>query len=658
MESSDFDYRSAFDRNIGWITECELQQLRTKKVAIAGMGGVGGIYLLTLIRMGVENFNIADFDIFEIQNFNRQIGATISNLNCPKVDALAKMARDINPDVKLNIFKSGVTENNLDEFLKDVDIYVDGLDFFVLDIRAKVFKRCQQLNIPAITAAPMGMSAVYFVFMPDKMSFEDYFRFEGLPESERQINFLLGFMPKLYTRKYLVDPTTTDFNKKRGPSTMMACELCAGAVGCEAIKVLLKRGEIYPVPYYHVFDAYMGKFSIGRIPWGNRNPIQRLKRIILKKILAKGKATKPSAFSLSSPQRVIEKIIDLSRWAPSPENVQPWKFEIKNDNHLLIHVENLSVGNQQSFMDILTVITCGILLETMRIVASHYSYACEWTCQKQSERDYLLDVKFNVDNNILADPLFPFVVYRSVDRWNYRSTPLSEREKLSLVAAVGDEFELHWYETPKDKWEIAKINAEATIIRLKTPENLEWNLNALDLKNKYSEDRIPIAATRMDFLAKRLLQWAAKTHARFNSVVNYLGGAYLSGFELDFIPGLNCGAHFVLLPKHDATTYPELEVLLRAGAAAQRFWLTATRLGLVMQPSFAGIVFSYYANHDIEFTQAKALIKKNKKLANKMQRFYGAKNLLFAGRIGLPVSSELKPRSIRKPLDKLLKSKS
>ena len=51
-----FNYEKAFSRNIGWITKEEQQVLRGKKVAIAGAGGVGGVHLLTLARLGVGNF--------------------------------------------------------------------------------------------------------------------------------------------------------------------------------------------------------------------------------------------------------------------------------------------------------------------------------------------------------------------------------------------------------------------------------------------------------------------------------------------------------------------------------------------------------------------------------------------------------------------------
>jgi len=64
MNEHIFDYAQAFSRNLGWITEAEQLRLRYATVAIGGMGGVGGHYLLALARMGVGNFRIADYDHF------------------------------------------------------------------------------------------------------------------------------------------------------------------------------------------------------------------------------------------------------------------------------------------------------------------------------------------------------------------------------------------------------------------------------------------------------------------------------------------------------------------------------------------------------------------------------------------------------------------
>jgi len=151
-----FSYDTAFSRNLGWVTEAEQQRLKNSRVCIAGLGGVGGIYLLTLARLGVGAFSVADFDSFALANFNRQAGATINSLDRPKIEVMIAMARDINPELEIRVFHEGLTSSNVDAFLDDADVYLDGLDFFALDIRKEVFARCAAKGIPATTVAPLA----------------------------------------------------------------------------------------------------------------------------------------------------------------------------------------------------------------------------------------------------------------------------------------------------------------------------------------------------------------------------------------------------------------------------------------------------------------------------------------------------------------------
>ena len=274
--SSVFDYDQAFSRNIGWVTREEQQTLRRKTVAIAGMGGVGGSHLLTLTRLGIGRFHIADLDTFELANFNRQAGAMLSTNGQRKVEVLAKQALDINPDLDLKLFPEGVTQDNLQAFLSTVDVYVDGLDFFSLDIRRAVFAACDRARIPAVTAAPLGMGAALLNFLPGGLNFEQYFRLEGQTEEEQLIRFLLGLSPAMLQRGYLVDPSAVDFARHRGPSTAMACELCAGLAATQVLKILLHRGRVIAAPRGLHLDAYRNKLVTTWRPGGNRHPLQYL----------------------------------------------------------------------------------------------------------------------------------------------------------------------------------------------------------------------------------------------------------------------------------------------------------------------------------------------------------------------------------------------
>ncbi|HOW76242.1 MAG TPA: ThiF family adenylyltransferase [Candidatus Competibacteraceae bacterium] len=274
--TASFDYDIAFSRNLGWVTEAEQAVLRSRRIAIAGLGGVGGSHLLTLTRLGVGKFNIADLDVFELANFNRQAGASLSHIGRTKVEVLRELALDINPELEIRTFTEGVKAENVAEFLEGVDLYVDGLDFFAVDARRQVFGACTEQGIPAITAAPLGMGVALLNFLPGKMTFEEYFGLEGQPMEEQLLRFLLGLSPAMLQMGYLVDPTRVDLAQHRGPSTPMACELCAGLAATHALKILLGRGKTPAAPWGVHFDAYRNQLALTWRPGGHRHPLQRL----------------------------------------------------------------------------------------------------------------------------------------------------------------------------------------------------------------------------------------------------------------------------------------------------------------------------------------------------------------------------------------------
>jgi len=285
-----FSYDVAFSRNIGWFTEAEQARLQNCRVAVGGLGGVGGSHALTLARLGIGQFTITDLDTFDWPNLNRQAGAFASTIGQPKLDAMAKNLADINPDVKLHLMPHGINPDNIDEFLAGADLYMDSLDIFSLEIRRKVFARCRELGIPAVTAAPMGMGTAYLAFHPQGMSFEDYFSLDGFAFEDQILKFIVGVSPSMQQRHYLVDTRSVDLFKKKVPSTAIGIELAAGVACTNAIKLLLNRGDVLVAPRGLHFDAYRNKLIKTWRPWGNRNPIQLFMFWYIRRLLAKVRA--------------------------------------------------------------------------------------------------------------------------------------------------------------------------------------------------------------------------------------------------------------------------------------------------------------------------------------------------------------------------------
>ena len=286
MNKKDDFYQNAFSKHFGLISAEEQEKLKNSKVAIAGLGGVGGIYLLNLVRTGIGNFHIADFDIFETSNINRQIGANIHSLGRPKIEVMEEMAKSINPYIYVKSFKEGINNENLDEFLKGVNVVLDGLDFFNIKDRLFLFKKARERNIYVITSPPIGFGASLLAFSPKGMNFEEYFDIkEGMSEKEMLLSFGLGLSPSLLHRKYF-KPSLINFAEQKGPSLTIGILSCANLGICEAVKIILNK-KINPAPFSTQFDPFIQKYKKVYLRKGNKSWKQLLKKWFIKRKLKK-----------------------------------------------------------------------------------------------------------------------------------------------------------------------------------------------------------------------------------------------------------------------------------------------------------------------------------------------------------------------------------
>jgi molybdopterin/thiamine biosynthesis adenylyltransferase len=284
---SRWSYEEAFSRNVGLIDREEQQRLRSSRVSIVGMGGVGGVHLITLARLGVSQFTIADPDTFGAVNFNRQYGATTRSLGRNKAEVMAEEARAINPEVEVTVLPGGIGPENVGQFLDGADVLVDGIDFFELPVRRLLFRQARERGLWAVTAGPLGFSTAWLTFSPTGMSFDDYFDLhDNMSRSDQLIAFLVGLAPQATQRVYM-DLREADPYRRRGPSAGLACQLCSGVVAAEVAKILLGRPHLRPAPAYSQFDAYRHLFRKGRLRWGNRGLVQRLKRWLARKEFAR-----------------------------------------------------------------------------------------------------------------------------------------------------------------------------------------------------------------------------------------------------------------------------------------------------------------------------------------------------------------------------------
>lgn len=277
----------AFSRNEGLISRAEQSRLERACVAIPGVGGVGGWHALTLARQGVGRFRLADFDSFSMANINRQAGAFVSTLGRRKVDVIKEMILDIHPSASVTVFHEPIGASNVSTFLDGADVVLDGIDFFALEARRRVFAAARARGIWALTAGPIGFGAAFVAFAPDQgMTFEEYFAFDRFSsEIDRLIAFALGLAPRGLHTPYM-DLSRVDVSERRGPSAALACQLCGSMLAMETLSLLLGWSPPKAAPSYSQLDLRRRTWTHGRLRWGNRGPVQRLKHALLRRFLS------------------------------------------------------------------------------------------------------------------------------------------------------------------------------------------------------------------------------------------------------------------------------------------------------------------------------------------------------------------------------------
>ena len=275
---SGYDYDEAFSRNIGLLSEEEQARVRGARVAVAGLGGVGGNHVLALARIGFGSFSLADLDHFELANMNRQAGASVDTLGRSKVEVTAEIVRAINPDADLRLFPHGIAKENIGDFLDGAVAAVDGIDFFNMDARRLLFREARARGIHALTSAPVGFGATLHVFSPTGMSFDRYFDVhDGMSLPAQLIQFVLGLAPERAHRSYF-PPGALDFEKRRAPSLAPGCLLASVLVATAIANLVVKKRPTKVVPHFSQFDPLVQTYKTGYLRGGNRNPKQRAKR--------------------------------------------------------------------------------------------------------------------------------------------------------------------------------------------------------------------------------------------------------------------------------------------------------------------------------------------------------------------------------------------
>lgn len=144
-----------FDRIVALIGEDNLNKIKEKHILVIGVGGVGGYVVESLVRSGIENITLVDYDTIDISNINRQIIAKENNVGKLKVEAFKERIKEINKRVKVTTLAIKLDENNLDTLFETrYDYIVDACDTLI--VKKLLIKKARECNIKLITVCGMG----------------------------------------------------------------------------------------------------------------------------------------------------------------------------------------------------------------------------------------------------------------------------------------------------------------------------------------------------------------------------------------------------------------------------------------------------------------------------------------------------------------------
>jgi sulfur-carrier protein adenylyltransferase/sulfurtransferase len=254
------------------------------------------------------------------------------------------------------------------------------------------------------------------------------------------------------------------------------------------------------------------------------------------------------------------------------------------------------------------------------------------------------------DSADAASPLAPAIRLRRVQRRPMPTTPLTARQCRALAEAAAP-FEVVFLHSPRDRARAARLNFTNSLLRMGTPEAFDTHAAAIEWQAENSAEAMPDRALGVNPVTARIMRWALGSRQRAEGL-DRLGGSLGPAVEMDLVPGLACAAHFVLVGRRPARTPDDF---VAVGRAVQRFWLTATVVGLQVQPQYTPLVFHEYVRDDVPFTTSRVAMGRARDVAARLADLLGAETVeraVFYGRIGggPPASA----RSTRLPLERLL----
>lgn len=188
-----FEYKEFTNRNIGFVTETEQNQLRESTVFVCGTGGMGGACVFALARAGIGHLILADIDEFEVSNLNRQAFAFLKTIGRHKAEATAEMCLSINPEIEITVYDKDWPDK-VEEATEKSAIVVNGTD----DLAASLllYRTAREKEKSVIDAYASPLPSIYVTQSQNPSPEERLLyptietKWDALNDEQRSVSFL------------------------------------------------------------------------------------------------------------------------------------------------------------------------------------------------------------------------------------------------------------------------------------------------------------------------------------------------------------------------------------------------------------------------------------------------------------------------------------
>ncbi len=581
-------------RNNFKITPSEQKILGKKIIGVVGLSVGQSIALAMTLERGYGEIRLADFDTLELSNLNR-LKAGVTSLGLEKVILAAREIAEIDPYLKVKLFREGITPENVDEFIEGdgkLDLLIDECDS--LDIKVLLREKAKEHAIAVMMdTSDKGMLDIErFDLDPDREIFHGLLKgvdvnlLKNLTSAEKvSIGLKITGLETLSTRMKVslleIGQTITSW-----PQLASGVFLGGASVAHAARKFLL--GEDVKSGRYYVDLDNLFKLSDSEEIHIDSPFIPGLtdfQYTIPSNVLQ-------SAYQVSRSE--LEMLVEKANWAPSGGNIQPWVWVFDRKGILHLFHDKVRSHSMLDYKGTGSLIAFGAALENLRLQAGSMGIEIEIIYQINNfEEDCIASIRFLTKQSkslkINHFDLVDGIGLRCTNRKNKKRYILNQNELNSLLDVAKEESVfLEWTEDEDDLAQLAKVVGGMDRLRFFHDQGLIDFINEVRWSEKEAiatKDGIDIATLELSGAEK-----AAMGLLRDPSTIKFFR-KFLMGYGLTKISKdtITTASSIFLLKTKD---YSPLAIL-NVGVVLQRLWIKANMLGLSFQP-VSGMLFIFH----------------------------------------------------------------